>query len=207
MGHDTEENTGASPAEDGAPPPGSLTRGQVAARLGVSRWTVTRWANDGRLRVCAVVDGARYYSARSVEALRKGVAASAEVKNDGDLAVRLFTAFQEGKDLPTIVCEMQVAPQVVRDHFREYSTSLEDGERRRRQRDRDAREEREAREMAEINRQYDREAARASRDTDQALRAGAVAMPAMPPLPEVPKLPPLPSIPGLRGSRGARQDP
>lgn len=118
----------------------TLTRADVAARLGVSTSTVRRMEF---LHLHPVQDqaGVHLFDPAEVEqmpprmAREKREPESPEARDarrlrrrEGRLAARLFGMFERGVPLPQIVITTREPPELVRRAFSEWRTSLEQGE-------------------------------------------------------------------------------
>ena len=112
----------------------SLTRRNVAERLGVSVSTVRRMEGQ---TLHPIRDDRGVWRFAEAEVRKLGRAsephrAGGKATEDGDLAARVFTAFSNGFGLREIVIELRVHPSIVRELYTQWSTGLQAGERRRR---------------------------------------------------------------------------
>ena len=123
------------------PARGQLTRGQVAARLGVSVSTVRRLEGT-RLRPKIDADDVRWFDEKEVASLaaelanvalkRKGPAAKAADAfarhSPGELAALVFERLEQRQSLPEIVIGLRVAPDVARGLFDQWCLGLTEGQ-------------------------------------------------------------------------------
>ncbi|MFM2416615.1 MAG: hypothetical protein RL385_1338 [Pseudomonadota bacterium] len=115
----------------------TLTRSEVAARLGVSVSTVRRLEWD---RLHPEIDdlGVHRFDPREVEALAPALPPKPATQRPtaastaGRTAARVFRMFERGHDIAAIVIQTNQSPSVVRQLYHEWSTSLQDGEWQRR---------------------------------------------------------------------------
>ena len=137
----------------------TLTRAQVAQRLGISISSVRR-LEGGALHPLKDASGVYRFAAAEVEAARASRKSRPRPLTDGELAAVAFRRFDEGTTLRALVIEFRQPPIVFRRLFREWTTSFEEGERQRRRaihairrRDEERREETEARRQLEESEQ------------------------------------------------------
>jgi transcriptional regulator with XRE-family HTH domain len=116
----------------------TLTRREVAARLGVSTSTVRRLEWD-RLHPIQDARGINRFdpaelegmSARAASKLDRNETGAAERRHDlrrGRLAATVFKMFARQKSLPEIVVATKQPPELIRSLYREWSTTLEEAE-------------------------------------------------------------------------------
>jgi hypothetical protein len=118
----------------------TLTRTEVAARLGVSVATVRRLEYE-QLFPSQDARGVHRFDPAEVDAVtvptrsRRAHASTADsdvqrraTQKRGRTAARIFRLFRRGTNLAQIVVATNVPPDVVRELYREWCTSLEQGE-------------------------------------------------------------------------------
>lgn len=121
----------------GKPPDGghTLTRRDVAHRLGVSTSSVRRLENV-QLHPAQDASGVYRFDPQEVAALqplaqqpRNAVRAERRATTiRGRMAARVFGMFARQSSLPEIVMATKQPPDVVRQLYREWSTTLEEGD-------------------------------------------------------------------------------
>jgi hypothetical protein len=119
----------------------TLTRAQVAERLGVSLSSVRRLEWD-RLRPEVDDRGVHRFDPAEVEAIEPRPRAPARAPDPerraqarkGRLAANAFRMFARHMTLPQIVVATKQPPEVIRELYREWSTGLDEGEWERRDR-------------------------------------------------------------------------
>jgi hypothetical protein len=110
----------------------SLTRAQVAAHLGVSTSTVRRMEGS-LLHPVTGDDGVhRFDPGELASAMERRSSTRPRRRSEGELAALVFDRFQRGATLRALVTEFREPPVTFRRLYREWITSLEDGERQRR---------------------------------------------------------------------------
>jgi len=113
----------------------TLTRSDVAARLGVSVSTVRRLEWD-RLHPELDDRGVHRFDPAEVDALALKPAVAAgrarRTSTAGRIAAKVFRMFERGHDIAAIVIETRQPPTAVRQLYHEWSTSLQAGEWQRR---------------------------------------------------------------------------
>lgn len=143
-----------------AEPRYTLTRGEVATRLGISTSSVRR-LEGVRLHPAQDDRGVWRFSEAELDAVpraqsRLKTRRRQQVLSAGEVAARIFRMFESGRDLADVVIAARQPPALVRQLYREWLTSLQQGERDRQTRERDrqnrAAHERERRESAEDDR-------------------------------------------------------
>lgn len=128
----------AVPTRD-ASKPGTLTRAQVAARLGVSVSTVRRYEGD-RLHPRVDADDVRWFDDKEVAALAATLAnepravrrrnaepspgTHAALRPSGEIAAEVFERLEQRQSLAEIVIGVRVEPSVVRELFEQWSLGL-----------------------------------------------------------------------------------
>jgi hypothetical protein len=120
----------------------TLTRAQVAERLGVSLSSVRRLEWD---RLHPEVDdrGVHRFDSAEVDALAPRQRAPARVSDPerraearrGRVAATVFRMFARHLTLPQIVVATKQPPEMIRELYREWSTGLDEGEWERRDRE------------------------------------------------------------------------
>lgn len=131
-----------------------LTRKEVSARLGVSVSSIRRMEG---LVLHPQLDSAGVWRFKPEEVAgivneRAPRSPHPRGEDEGQLAARVFEAFEAGCDLSDIVIEQRIHPAVVRELYSQWSVSLEDGERERRHESELAAERREARALERLMR-------------------------------------------------------
>jgi hypothetical protein len=122
---------------------GQLTRGQVAARLGVSVSTVRRLEGT-RLHPTIDGDDVRWFDAKDIASLaaelanaaiskRNGTAATTAfdavpTRSPGELAALVFERLEQRQSLAEIVIGLRITPQVVRELFDSWCLGLTEGQ-------------------------------------------------------------------------------
>lgn len=134
--------------------PAPPTRSPVAKRLGVSIACVRKWEAAGVLHPTKDAAGVYRFAEVEVEALRMSRRGRATPTKNGEVEAELFTRFDRGEDLRAIVVATKLPSETVRKVYREWTITLADGEKIRRQRERD---EKEDRFIREENARADRE--------------------------------------------------
>ncbi len=120
-----------------------LTRGQVAARLGISISTVRRHEGT-RLHPTIDGDDVRWFDSNEVAALASELANTASGKrktteasttreasptrSTGELAALVFERLEQRQSLPEIVIGLRIAPEVVRELFDQWCLGLTEGQ-------------------------------------------------------------------------------
>lgn len=134
----------AEQQDDGTRIAAGLGRAQVAERLGVTISTVRRLEWD-RLHPTADERGVWRFDTAEVEALAATMPAKPHRSDAipkgrerasarrGRLAARVFRMFGRRMTLPQIVGLTNQPPEIIRALYREWSTSLEEGEWKRRE--------------------------------------------------------------------------
>ncbi len=124
------------PTKD-ASKPGTLTRAQVAARLGVSVSTIRRYEGD-RLHPRVDEDDVRWFDDKEVAALAASLANEPRVRrrnaeaspgthpsrSPGEIAAEVFERLEQRQSLAEIVIGVRVEPSVVRELFEQWSLGL-----------------------------------------------------------------------------------
>lgn len=129
------------PTKD-ASKPRTLTRAQVAARLGVSVSTVRRYEGD-RLHPHVGEDEVRWFDDKEVAALaatlanesrpvrrrnlEPGLSGRPASRSPGEIAAEVFERLEQRQSLAEIVIGAQVEPSVVRELFEQWSLGLVEG--------------------------------------------------------------------------------
>jgi hypothetical protein len=119
--------------------PGTLTRAQVASRLGVSVSTVRRYEGE-RLHPRVDQDGVRWFDDREVATLAAALANEPRPvrrrnvepepggrrasRSPGEIAADVFERLEQRQSLAEIVIGAQVEPSVVRELFEQWSLGL-----------------------------------------------------------------------------------
>ena len=112
-----------------------MTRRDVAHRLAVSVSSVRRMEGID-LHPLQDAQGTWRFDRDEIESLaRKRLPRPVQQSKDvlGQVASRVFAAFEAGCDLSEIVVDLHVHPTTVRELYSEWSISLGEGERRRRE--------------------------------------------------------------------------
>lgn len=116
---------------------GTLTRAQVAARLGVSISTVRRYEGD-RLHPRVDENDVRWFDEKEVAALaatlaneshpvrrrNREPAAGPASRSSGEIAAAVFERLEQRQSLAEIVIGVRVEPSVVRELFEQWSLGL-----------------------------------------------------------------------------------
>jgi len=126
------------PTKD-ASKPGTLTRAQVASRLGVSVSTVRRYEGD-RLHPRVGDNDVRWFDGNEVAALAASLANEPRVvrrrnaepssgihpasRSPGEIAAEVFERLEQRQSLAEIVIGVRVEPSVVRELFEQWSLGL-----------------------------------------------------------------------------------
>jgi hypothetical protein len=131
------DKDGKGPQKDAATnaaPSELLTRKQVADRLGVSVFKVR--SMEGKALHPSREKGVHYFDPEEVAAVARTFGPRprrGRERGDGEIAMLVFRAFEEGKDLRDVVLELVLAPEKVRALYREWrEPDLEEHEVRRR---------------------------------------------------------------------------
>ncbi len=119
--------------------PGTLTRAQVAVRLGVSVSTVRRYEGD-RLHPRVDADDVRWFDDKEVAVLAATLANEPRAvrrrnaepspgthpasRPSGEIAAEVFERFEQRQSLAEIVIGVRVEPSVVRELFEQWSLGL-----------------------------------------------------------------------------------
>jgi hypothetical protein len=144
---------------------GKLTRAQAAERFGVSVSKIR--SLEGKTLHPEVIDGVHYFAKDEVDVVACSMPVSSRRRSrldEGQIAARVFRLIDNGKEVREIVEELEVAPQLVRELYREWKTDFLSGEEDRIRAAQEAVDER-------LNRQFECDAERHSRDLARILEA------------------------------------